>query len=128
MDKQKISVKKSLTCKEAVAYMQALVDSLESGKIVVESGEERVTLTPSKHIDIEVEAKTKKNKQKFGFEISWSNQDDAQLKISDGEPEAERIPEKTGKEEEKPEAKVVKKEKKAKKETQGKSRAKSRKK
>ena len=83
MENQKISVKMDLPYKEAVSYMKALVESLESGKIVVENGEEHVTLTPMEHVDIKVEAKAKKDKQKFSFEISWSDQTEANLKISE---------------------------------------------
>ncbi|WP_419787154.1 amphi-Trp domain-containing protein [Pseudodesulfovibrio sp.] len=87
MEKQKIGVKMNVSYKEAVAYLKALVESLESGKIVVKNGEEHVTLTPQEQVAIEVEAKTKKDKQKFSLEISWTEQAAADLKISDKEPE-----------------------------------------
>jgi hypothetical protein len=60
---------------------------LESGKIVIESGDEHVTLVPDEHVDIKIEAKAKKDKQKFSFEVSWFDNGKADLKISDKEPQ-----------------------------------------
>ena len=87
MEKQKIDVKVSLTYKEVVSYLKDFVKSLESGKIVVQSGSEHVTLVPTENVHVKVEAKAKKDKQKLSFEISWSAPLEADLRIGDTEPE-----------------------------------------
>ncbi|MDD3312138.1 amphi-Trp domain-containing protein [Pseudodesulfovibrio sp.] len=86
MEKRKIGVKTALPYTEAVAYLKALVKSLESGRIVVESGGEHVALTPGDQVEIEVEAKTGKGRQKFSLEIGWAEMGATDLKISDKEP------------------------------------------
>lgn len=87
MSKQKVSVSMELAYSEALSYMKDLVKGMESGRINVESGEESVTLVPSERIAIKVEAKVKKDKQKFAFELSWADQAEPTLVISDSKPE-----------------------------------------
>lgn len=86
MEKEKIGVKMTLSYQEAVAYMEALLDSLKSRKIVVQADDDFVTLTPAENVNIKVEAKVKKGKHKFGFELNWSEASSADLTISDKEP------------------------------------------
>ena len=87
MEKQKISVKKVLEYKDAVSYIEDLAKSFRSGTIVLESGEEHVVMKPSAQVAIKVEAKTKKDKQKIAFELSWSEAATGDLKIGDTRPE-----------------------------------------
>ena len=87
MEKQKIDVKASLTYKEVISYLKDFVKSLESGKIVVQSGGEHVTLVPTENVHVKVQAKTKKDKQKLSFEISWCAPLETDLTIGDVEPE-----------------------------------------
>lgn len=89
MEKQKIGVKMNLPYTEAVAYLEDLLKSLKAGTIVVESGGDHVTMKPGDNVVIEVEAKVKKGKQKFGLEIGWTDGAAGDLTISDTEPEPE---------------------------------------
>lgn len=86
MEKQKVGVKMTLPYAEAIAYMEDLLKSLKAGTVVVQSGDAFVTLTPGDTVGIEVEAKVKRGKQKFGFELTWSEQETGTLVISDTEP------------------------------------------
>lgn len=88
MDKQKINVKKVLEYKDAVSYIEDLAKSFRSGTIVLESGEEQLVMKPSAQVAVKVEAKTKKDKQKISFELSWSEAESADLKIGDHQTEA----------------------------------------
>jgi len=83
MEKEKIDVKTTLQFKDAVSYLEDLTKSFKSGTIVIESGENSVAMKPGEQIAIKVEAKRKKNKQKIGFEISWSDTENDNFKISD---------------------------------------------
>lgn len=87
MDKQKINVKKVLEYKDAVSYIEDLAKSFRSGTIVLESGGEHVAMKPSAQVSIKVEAKTKKDKQKIAFELSWTEAASADLKIGETQPE-----------------------------------------
>lgn len=90
MAKEKLTVKTTLPFTEAVAYMEDLVASLKAGTIVVQNEGEHVTLKPGSDVSIEVEAKIKKDKQKFGFEISWVEPGETSLIISDSLPPAKK--------------------------------------
>jgi len=87
VDKQKINVKKVLEYKDAVSYIEDLAKSFRSGTIVLESGGEHVAMKPSAQVSIKVEAKTKKDKQKIAFELSWTEAASADLKIGETQPE-----------------------------------------
>jgi len=87
VDKQKINVKKVLEYKDAVSYIEDLAKSFRSGTIVLESGGEHVAMKPSAQVSIKVEAKTKKDKQKIAFELSWTEAASADLKIDETQPE-----------------------------------------
>lgn len=91
MEKKKIEVKKNLEYTKAIAYMEDLLQSLKAGTIVVQSGDEHLTMTPGEHIEIKVEAKSKKGKQKFGFELSWTESEAADLTISDTVPDTQLV-------------------------------------
>ncbi|WP_051294735.1 amphi-Trp domain-containing protein [Maridesulfovibrio bastinii] len=67
----KLEFKQTLEFKEAVSYLEALLESFKSGTIVVQKGAEAITLTPSETIEIEIKARDKKDKGKFSMEISW---------------------------------------------------------
>lgn len=71
MEKNKISVTQQLAFADAVAYLEALVQSLKAGRIVVEQGGEHVVLTTPEHVEVTVEAKAKKDRQKFALELEW---------------------------------------------------------
>ncbi|WP_272701642.1 amphi-Trp domain-containing protein [Desulfovibrio sp. Fe33] len=86
MEKQKLSVKKVLEYKEAVSYIEDLAKSFKSGTIVLESGEELVVMKPSAQVTVKVEAKVKNDKQKIGFELSWNDTSETDLKIGDAVP------------------------------------------
>lgn len=86
MQKQKLQIKMSVGYDEAVAYMEDLLKSLKQGKVVLQKGEEFVSMTPSDQVFIEVGAKAKKDRKKFSFEISWTECDDSDMKITHNDP------------------------------------------
>lgn len=83
MEKQKLSVKKVLEYKDAVSYIEDIAKSFRSGTIVLESDEEQVVMKPSAQVAVKVEAKVKNDKQKIGFELSWNDTSETDLKIGD---------------------------------------------
>jgi amphi-Trp domain-containing protein len=100
MQKPKVSFRQSVESKEAVKLLGDLVKSLEAGKIVVEQGKEFITMDPAGNVDVEVEAKHKKNKAELSIELSWRIADAVEevdpLKISSKEPkkvEEDKAPE-----------------------------------
>ena len=85
MEKQKVGVKMTVSLPEAVEYLENLLAGLKSGSIEVRSGEQSVTLVPADMVAMEIEAKVKKGKRKFAYELAWT--DPAEAAISVGEPE-----------------------------------------
>lgn len=72
-EKCKVEIEQYVETKEAIKYLEDLVKGLKSGSIVVQHGEESVTLTPPDMIELELEAKQKKDKSKFVLELSWKS-------------------------------------------------------
>jgi len=90
MNKKSINVKTALKQEAAVSYLEALAKSIKSGKIVVQAGDEFVSLLPSKVMELEVSAARKKGKERLTFELSWVTEvealGDVGLLISSVEP------------------------------------------
>lgn len=71
MDKKKISTSQNLELKDTVAYLSDLLAAFKKGVITVSKGDEDLVLTPCSPVLLEIEAKKKKNKESFSFELSW---------------------------------------------------------
>lgn len=72
-EKCKVEIEQYVETKEAIKYLEDLVKGLKSGTIVIQHGEESVTLTPPDMVELELEAKQKKDKSKFVLELSWKS-------------------------------------------------------
>jgi amphi-Trp domain-containing protein len=88
MSDKQIGYKRMVDIREAIAYLEALARSFQDGRILVEHGDKTLDLEPPSVVVLEIEAKQKKDKTKFGFEIAWKHtaeKDGAEpLKISSG--------------------------------------------
>ncbi|MES9995695.1 amphi-Trp domain-containing protein [Desulfovibrio aminophilus] len=92
-EKCKVSIDQYVEVKQVVAYLEDLVRGLKAGSIMVQHGEESVVLTPPDMVEMEVEAKQKKDKSKFALELSWraapaAAREEACCKDKDGKAEA----------------------------------------
>ncbi len=97
MEKTKISVEQTMAYEDAVAYLEDILASFKSKKIVVQRGEEFLAMIPPETVDVELSAKMKKGKAKLSLELSWRDvaaEGETGVKISDSEPEipSEAIP------------------------------------
>ena len=70
-DKKEIQFEKKMEIAEIVGHLEALISSLKEGKIVIEQGNQCVSLTPTGMIDFEMEARQKDDKEKISVEFSW---------------------------------------------------------
>ena len=73
MSGTKVSQSQTMELEKVIAYLEELTACFKEGKIVVEKGDEFVSLTPPDQVFVEVEAKTKKDKNQFSLELSWRN-------------------------------------------------------
>ena len=73
MGEQSIELKKVMELPNVVEYLEALVEGLKAGKVVVEKGGKYISLNPPSVMEVEIEAKQKKDKAKFALELSWKS-------------------------------------------------------
>ncbi|WP_018123481.1 amphi-Trp domain-containing protein [Desulfovibrio oxyclinae] len=88
MEKSKVKIKQVLSREEVVTYLEDLLDGLKSGSIVVSRDDEQVALEPAERMNVEVEAKVKKDKRKFSLELSWYDDQESDVSISSEEEES----------------------------------------
>lgn len=92
MSDQSIELKKVMELTHVVDYLEALVEGLKAGKVVVEKGGKYISLNPPSVMEVEIEAKQKKEKAKFALELSWKSGADQSVQeaitISSEEPAA----------------------------------------
>ena len=91
MSKKKISTRLSLDSSQLAAQLRALASSFEDGKVVIAHESNFVSLVPTNAMQLELEAETKKGKNKLSLELSWQQhvavEGPSSLLISSEEPE-----------------------------------------
>lgn len=92
MSKKEVSLKGSMDVKSVITYMEDLVASMKAGTVVVQRGDEHVTLKPMSPVEVEIEAEQKKGKETLLIELAWrtelpSQGESVKLIISSKEPE-----------------------------------------
>ncbi|MBF0225229.1 MAG: amphi-Trp domain-containing protein [Desulfobacterales bacterium] len=91
MKKKDLNVKVSLEADEVASYLESLAKSIRDGKVVIESGNKFISLTPSYKMDVEIEAKQKDDKEKISILLAWKcfekKEGGLKLEISSNEPE-----------------------------------------
>lgn len=91
MQTEKLEVKQTMTYDQALNYLEDLLACLRSGKVVLQQGDEYVSMeAPEDSFGVTVKAKQKNGKAKFSMEMSWMErpQNVEPLTISDKAPEA----------------------------------------
>ncbi len=92
MDKDKLAYRQIMTAAEAVTYLEGLIQGFKAGSVLVSQGEDSLALAPGQDIEVEVEARRKKDKERFSLEFSWrvAPEIDAAAKLNVGAPEADK--------------------------------------
>jgi len=70
-DEAKIKFKNEMQPEEAAVYFEALVDGLRKGSLQLQQAGEKLVLTPTGDLKVEIRASKKDDKSKFSFEMSW---------------------------------------------------------
>jgi amphi-Trp domain-containing protein len=88
--KQSVEFKRTMESSQLISYLEALTESLKSGKLVLEQGDRFVSLAPPSLLEVEVSATQKEDKAKFSMEVSWKRTTERtgeeELRISSSEP------------------------------------------
>ncbi|MCG8532863.1 MAG: amphi-Trp domain-containing protein [Desulfovibrionales bacterium] len=71
MEKKKIHINAQLPCSLAVSHIECFLEGLRAGDIVIEQGDERIVLHPQATVTLDVEAKSKKHKQRLTINLEW---------------------------------------------------------
>jgi amphi-Trp domain-containing protein len=74
MSKHKIQVKQTMETTEVIAYLEELLKCFKEGKIVVEKGEETISMDLPETVKVEIGAKQKEDKGGFSLEMSWKSE------------------------------------------------------
>ena len=91
MSKSEIELKTEMRTDEAVLMLENLVQSMKSGKMVIEKGKDAVVIIPQKTTKLEMACYQKKDKAKLAIELSWNTKPptsdpEEALRISSREP------------------------------------------
>jgi amphi-Trp domain-containing protein len=92
-DKKSVTYEGQIDLNKALDYLKSLQAALKKGTAYVQNGSGRfVTLEPESSVSLQVEAKSKKDKQSIKIELSWERAEDevetaSTLTISETEPE-----------------------------------------
>jgi amphi-Trp domain-containing protein len=93
-EKRELKVERDMSLAELTEYLQELVNALRAGKLYVEHGSKVLSLLPAEKVKLEIEARQKKDKEKFGLEVTWTRPvslgaSDVDLRISGHKGESE---------------------------------------
>jgi amphi-Trp domain-containing protein len=91
-DKKSVSFEGQIDLNDALNYLKSLQAALKKGAAYIQNGAEVVALEPESSVTMEVEARSKKDKQTVKISLKWEKAEEAQeapaaLTISDKEPE-----------------------------------------
>ncbi len=92
-EKKSVTFEGQLELAKVLDYLKSLQAALKKGTAYVQNGNEVVALEPEGSVTLEVEAKSKKDKQSIRISIEWERAKESQaaasgdLTISEHEPE-----------------------------------------
>ncbi|EFK05402.1 conserved hypothetical protein [delta proteobacterium NaphS2] len=72
MGKSGLELKTEMSTDEAILMLENLVQSMKSGKMVIEKGKDAVVITPQGTTKLEMECYQKKDKAKLAIELNWN--------------------------------------------------------
>ncbi|MBN1150204.1 amphi-Trp domain-containing protein [candidate division WOR-3 bacterium] len=93
MSKKEIKIKTRGEIQNVLEHLESLVNSLKSGKVIIEKNGEIITLVPEGTVSFELEAELKKDKEKIELEIEWKKdgiaeaEENSSFSITSGEEE-----------------------------------------
>lgn len=97
MKDSKLSHQERMKREDLITYLEDLTRSIRDGRIVIEKSGRFLSLVLPSTVQMELEAKTKKDKGELSIEISWKNEievpSSSVLRISSVEPEIAAVEE-----------------------------------
>ncbi len=91
MKDSKLGHQERMKREDLITYLENLTNSIRDGRIVIEKSGRFLSLVLPSMVQMELEAKTKKDKGELSIEISWKNEIEVPsisvLRISSVEPE-----------------------------------------
>ncbi len=73
--KNKVTVKKTMTSDEAVAYLRDILKKFKEGKINLSTDDSKLTLAPTDEISLEVKGGFKRGKSKLSMKLVWQEEE-----------------------------------------------------
>jgi amphi-Trp domain-containing protein len=69
--KNEVNISGTLEKNRVIAHLENLAKSLKDSTMYIQQGNEFVSLTPAAHMEFDLEAEQKKNKESLTVKISW---------------------------------------------------------
>ncbi len=77
MGKDKLKIEGMVSRNQAISRLEEILESLRSGSVHFQFGDEGLTLTPPDVMDLELKASKKKKEEKIALVLSWECQETA---------------------------------------------------
>jgi amphi-Trp domain-containing protein len=71
MNTKEIKIEGKLELRLIIDYFSRIIEGLRTGKISIKKGQDIMTLNPEGLIEIQVEAKQKKDEEKYELKLKW---------------------------------------------------------
>lgn len=72
MEKKKIHISGKMPCSLALSHIDCFLEGLRDGSVVVEQGTEKLVLHPHAEINMDIEARTKGDRQRLVITLDWN--------------------------------------------------------
>ncbi|OEU70701.1 MAG: hypothetical protein BA863_14520 [Desulfovibrio sp. S3730MH75] len=73
--KNKVTVKKTMTSDEAVAYLRDILKKFKEGKVNLSTDDSKLTLAPTDEISLEIKGGFKRGKSKLSMKLVWQEEE-----------------------------------------------------
>jgi amphi-Trp domain-containing protein len=70
-DKKEVGYKSVTSWDDVVSYLEEILAGMKSGTVTIDTGRDRVELKAGPDVKLEIEATTKKDKNKLVVDLSW---------------------------------------------------------
>ena len=82
-EKRSVSFEGPLELTEAIEYLKSLQAALKKGSVYVQNGAEVVHLEPEANVTMEVEARSKKEKQSIKISLRWEKVEEPAVAVAE---------------------------------------------
>lgn len=79
MEKKKIHIAAKMPCNLAMSHIDCFLEGLRTGAMVIEQGQEKLVLHPHAEVELDIDARTKEDKQQLTITLEWQVPEEYQV-------------------------------------------------